>query len=484
MNFVSSIFAFFLLVVMAGVCMLRGRVRLMFVTVMSFAFYAEAYPPHVLILVFTCLVDFLVVRAMSACGDERRRRALLLVSLGVNLGLLGWFKYARFLVATTNDLAAWLNVGVRLPVPEVRLPIGISFFTFQSLSYTLDVYRGHCAPAKSLLEFAFFVSFFPQLVAGPIVRAATFLPQVGSFRPFVRDRTIRGIELMLVGYFQKCVVADNVAPIVDAAFAHQEAFGWAAAWLAALYFAVQIYADFAGYSNIARGVALVLGFDFPVNFRWPYLSADIVEFWRRWHMSLSSWIRDYLFLPASMSLMRVRALSGWVLAAPTLATLGSMLLCGIWHGAALTFVAWGLYHGVLVSITNLMPRRRKSRGSRVLEAAKQAARRLWTFVLVLGGWVIFRSGSLTAAAAHLGVMLGRGSLPAMSGGEPFTGLSMALLALAAGLHLLTWFAEYEPEKRSVLVSTPAWLRPVVVATVALTIVVAAGGAGSFIYFAF
>jgi len=312
-------------------------------------------------------------------------RTVLLLSLAVNLGSLGFFKYWNFFADSARELC--LRIGLDVPdwTLQIVLPVGISFYTFQTLSYTIDRYRGAIPTERSFVDFAFFVSFFPQLVAGPIVRARDFLPQAGERRAFRWRDQAEGLQLALWGLFKKTVVADNLAPLVDDVFAHDGPVGIPVRLLAVYAFAVQIYCDFSGYTDIARGTARMLGFHFPWNFRMPYFSADPSTFWRRWHMTLSTWLRDYLYI----SLGGNRGSAGRTY----FNLMATMVLGGLWHGAAWNFVLWGLYQGLLLVVHRAWSRRPGARPP----AEGKGARLLTTLVFfqfVCFGWMLFRAQSL------------------------------------------------------------------------------------------
>ncbi len=309
------------------------RWRNLALTFGSFVFYGWWRPHYVLLMLFSVGLDYVAARAMGAPDSGRRRRLWLWFSIVTNLGLLGWFKYANLFVATWNDLAPW-------PVAweQILLPVGISFFTFQSMSYTIDVYRGDVKPVRSFVDLVCFVSMFPQLVAGPIVRYRDIAGELASRQVGLRQCS-DGVFLFALGLAKKVLIADSVGPLVDAVYA-QDAPGLAAAWLAAVGYSVQIYFDFSGYSDMAVGLGLLLGFHFPPNFLSPYRAHSITELWRRWHVSLSTWLRDYLYVPLGGNRRgELRAQANVAL---------TMLLGGLWHGAAWTYLLWGGWHGVFL----------------------------------------------------------------------------------------------------------------------------------------
>ena len=385
---------FFALVLALHYAPFPWRVKKFNLLIASYLFYVAWNPPFVLLLWLSTIVDWFVARWMAKTESRGGRRLALLVSLGVNLGLLGYFKYGQFLLDNFVTMAGMVGIAYQPPDFQIILPVGISFYTFQTLSYSIDVYRGNARPWSSFLDFALYVTFFPQLVAGPIVRATGFLPQCltpvrASGRNFAW-----GLNLLLLGLFEKIVVADGLlAPVVDEAFAVRS-IDTILAWVGALAFAGQIFCDFAGYSTCAIGVAMCLGFALPDNFRFPYAAIGFSDFWRRWHISLSTWLRDYLYIPLGGN--RGRTHVNLML---------TMLLGGLWHGASWTFVAWGGLHGLFLV------------GERGLRRTPAADWPFWrsylgkfflaalTFGLVCIAWVFFRAESFSQAWAFLNAML-------------------------------------------------------------------------------
>jgi D-alanyl-lipoteichoic acid acyltransferase DltB (MBOAT superfamily) len=362
----------------------------------SYLFYGWIHPWFCLLVASSTIVDY-----FCALGMERhpaRKRLFLVASLTCNLGLLGFFKYSGFLA--DNLQAALTSVGLGLDpfAFQVLLPVGISFYTFQTLSYTIDVYRGVLRARTSLLDVALFVAFFPQLVAGPIERAKRFLPQLERRRVWSGAVFRSAWPLLVRGYLKKLVVADNVAVFVDKVFLLEEP-SLLLLFAGALAFALQILADFSAYTDIARGSARLLGFELVRNFDTPYLAISPSDFWRRWHISFSSWIRDYLYIPLGGS----RVDTGWAFAGVLALTMG---LSGLWHGAAWHFVTWGLYHGALVFAYH-----RLGLGGRWRPSGRLATAVAWGAMsgFTLFGWLIFRApslgwlaGALSAASAGLG----------------------------------------------------------------------------------
>ena len=316
------------------------------------------------------------------------------VSLGVNLGLLGYFKYANFFIE--NWIEAWSAIGVHMDpwTLKVILPVGISFYTFQTLSYSIDIYRRRLEPTKNLIEFAAFVSFFPQLVAGPIERASALLPQIASRRKFEYEEGVYGLRLILWGMFKKVVVADTCAIYVNDVFANYTEYSGPTLMMGAVFFAFQIYGDFSGYSDIAIGTARLFGIRLMTNFKTPYFSRDIAEFWRRWHISLSTWFRDYLYIPLGGS-----RVGKWKAVRNTFVI---FLVSGFWHGANWTFIVWGLIHCLLFLPLLLTGRNRRNTSEiQRFPSFRELAGIVWTFAAVTIAWVFFRAESLENAVAYL-----------------------------------------------------------------------------------
>lgn len=399
MSFTSLPFAVLLLTVLAlRLTILRrgGPGYLGLLLGSSLFFYGWHTPWHLALIVFSAAVDFATgARIVAEPAESPRRWTWLEVSLVVNLGLLGTFKYADLLLETFRFGLGWAGLpNTHIPRLDLVLPVGISFFTFQSMSYTIDVYRGVLRPVRSFRGFLVFVAFFPQLVAGPIVRARDFLPQLGRRRR-PHPRVWRaGLSLLIQGFFLKSVLADHLGVFVErewALAAGREACA-ARSVLAVVAFSAQIFADFAGYSRIARGVAYLLGFRLPVNFDAPYLATSLREFWRRWHITLSTWLRDYLYFSLGGSRRGT-----WITYRNLLLT---MLLGGIWHGAAWTFVAWGALHGAGLCLERAWTQAAPPRG-----LARPAG---WVLTqgCVLTTWIFFRSTSISQAMDICGNIAG------------------------------------------------------------------------------
>jgi len=421
MLFNSLEFVVFLVIVLAvyGLTLPADwwRARKAFLIVASYLFYMSWSPPFGLLLLTSTLLDFHLAQWIERAAEQRRRRRLLAISVVVNLGILGVFKYGNFFLGSAAALLRPVLGDATVPVLDVVLPVGISFYTFESLSYAIDVYRG-MPSYESLLDFALFLSFFPHLVAGPIVRPRDFLPQLAT--PPVVDgaRIERALARIAVGYGKKILFADVLAGYVEAVFAHgPEAPTGLNVLLGVYAYAFQIYFDFSGYTDIALGVSQLFGLRLPENFDRPYLAASPREFWQRWHISLSTWLRDYLYV--SLGGNRV---SRWRTYLNLFAT---MVLGGLWHGASWTFVLWGALHGALLALH----RRISEAGPGVAPRSPLWLRRLVTFHLVCLAWIFFRAPTLAAAGSLFTRMLSPGFL-----WTPDSARTLFLVAVALLLH--------------------------------------------------
>ncbi len=442
----------------------------------SYIFYAAWSPPFVVLLWITTLVDFFVAKLIFRTEQKSKRRLLFLISLAGNLGLLGYFKYGPFLVKSFVAMLASFGVHYSPPAPDIILPIGISFYTFVTLSYTIDVYRKEIEPTKSFLDFCLLVTFFPHLVAGPILRAANFLPQCIRPRRATSQELGWGLSLMIFGLFEKVALADGiVAPVADKLFTAANQLGFQQAWVATLAFSAQIFLDFDGYSICAIGAAMCLGFVFPDNFRFPYAAIGFSDFWRRWHISLSTWLRDYLYVSLGGNRQgRGKTYMNLML---------TMLIGGLWHGAAWRFVFWGGLHGTyLASERMLKGVFRESAFTR--NKVFLAIMALVTFLLISFTWVFFRANDFQGAFHMTMAMIGAGSA-----GQPFpyfnvdTGEIRAVLIVMAALLITNWMLRDSSLER-VASKTPWWAISIVLTVMMLSIVLVQGDSRAFIYFQF
>lgn len=444
----------------------------------SLLFYAWWNPWFLSLIGLSAVVDFQIGKRMGEADDPSTRQRLLVATLLMNLGLLAIFKYGPFAVANASGLAELFGFEVDWELANWVIPVGISFYTFQTLSYSIDIYRGRLRPVKSFRDFFLFVSFFPQLVAGPIVRAGELLPQFESRRRILPVAVQAGFYYVISGLFLKIVIADNLASHVERVFKMSaiETLSPTEAWLGAIYFSIQIFADFAGYSGIAIGLAYLMGLRFPKNFDYPYISAGLSEFWTRWHISLSSWLRDYLYIPLGGNRHGAARM--------LLALMLTMLLGGLWHGPAWTFVAWGGLHGLGLVIERAL--RGGSSGQKGRQAPKSVGelggrlgQMALTYVFVLVTWVFFRAESFPMATG----LLERMFIEPFRGGWHFEHLQEArplvLVGAVALLHLAQLSHEWWGLRKG------AWLRATVAAAFLLLLtVVERNATPDFIYFQF
>jgi alginate O-acetyltransferase complex protein AlgI len=448
--------------------------RLLVLLAASYLFYAWWNPYYLVLIVASSALDYVVGGAIHNTADERRRRLLLAVSLVGNLGLLATFKYFNFFAASVAAALAHLGLPAQQLHLDVVIPVGISFYTFQSMSYTIDIYRRRLEPVEGPLGFMVFVAFFPQLVAGPIVRASEFLPQLQPDPALGVRQGGRGVFWICVGLVKKVVIADLLAVnLVDRIF-EMPAHYTSAELLMGIYgYALQIYCDFSAYSDIAIGSALLLGFTLPQNFNAPYRAVSLRDFWRRWHISLSSWLRDYLYISLGGS-----AVSAWQTYRNLILT---MLLGGLWHGPGWTFVAWGALHGVGLAVTRAVQRARREQLSTlppILLSGWHLLLVLITFHYVCLGWVFFRATSFEGAWQILG------GLAELTGGTAnISPLLWGLLAAGAATHLVPDRWVNQAEQLFVRLPAPAQALELV-ATVVLVRLARTTKVVPFIYFQF
>lgn len=471
MLFNSIEFAIFLPIVLALYLALRRASRQnILLLVASYVFYGAWDVRFLSLLLFSTVIDYVAGGALGRIEVEKRRRLILLSSVGTQLVILAFFKYFGFFVESAVGFLGFLGLEANAPLLEIILPVGISFYTFQTISYTFDVYRRRMPPAKNFINFATFVAYFPQLVAGPIERAQKLLPQIETERPPLdSDRLRSGLTLILMGLFKKVAIADAVAPIVNRAFSEGPAGGRGLLIIGVVGFALQIYGDFCGYTDIARGTSRLFGIELMRNFEQPYLSRSITEFWRTWHISLSSWLHDYLYVPLGGNK------NGKLLTYRNL--LLTMLLGGLWHGAAWTFVVWGGLHGVLLGLHRAfggyVPR-----GELSSLRWRQVPAILFTFSLVSLLWVFFRADSLTQATDYL-----TGLVTAPWGSVLFDDV----VIVGVSLIFVLWLdlSQRFTGAHAALLRFPALARGVATAVLFLTILVWTGGSAQpFIYFQF
>jgi len=367
--------------------------RVWLLMVASFAFYASWNHWLALLICISTAMDYVIALGMDKSAAERRRKVLLGISLVANLGLLCYFKYANFFLASLEQGLRAAGAEASLPVLSVVLPVGISFYTFEAINYTMDVYRRRIPAERNLGNFMLFITFFPHLIAGPIVRARDFLPQIRRRKRFDWARMQLGVQFFLMGLFKKLAIADRMALYSGPVFEHPDQYNTGAIWLATLAFALRIYCDFSGYTDMALGSAHMLGYKLARNFNMPYLAVNVSDFWRRWHISLSSWLRDYLFIPLGGS----RG-GNWQTCRNLLIT---MTLGGLWHGISWMFVLWGLLHGLYLVVHRgfqAFCKRQPWLDWTLQTPPGIACRMMLTFTCVCVGWIFFVTGSLEAEA--------------------------------------------------------------------------------------
>jgi alginate O-acetyltransferase complex protein AlgI len=474
-------FAAFFAIVLAGFFGLgRTRYWVHWLLFASYCFYAAWHPVYLVLIVFSTALDFWVVEAMGKAPKQEedhgktkrgrfdRRKQWLVVSIANNLGLLAFFKYALFFRENANALLQSAGLTWQVPHPdfafqfiglEYILPVGISFYTFQSMSYTIDFYRGRIPREPSFVRFATFVAFFPQLVAGPIERSSNLLPQFRRAPQASPEQFSEGASLFLVGLFKKVACANYLSYYVERIYSAPGEANGAALFLATFCFAWQIYFDFSGYTDMARGVARFMGFRLMLNFNHPYLATGLSDFWARWHISLSTWFRDYVYVPLGGNRKgELRTLVNLLIV---------FVVSGIWHGAAWTFVIWGALHAVGTVATRAL-----ERSSFYREKLPAMMKRLWVFVFVLVGWVFFRAETLDDAFLIFRRMFT----------EPWADPQCPVLML--GLVFAVWVYEFMSESRFRSVLETAAVRVILAASMILYLIFASTSGGEFIYFQF
>lgn len=360
------------------------------------------------LIIFSTIVDYFVGQKLKKEDNNLKRKILLWISIVINLSFLGFFKYYNFFLENFINAFSLFGTQINIRSLNIILPVGISFYTFQTLSYTVDIFRKKLEPTGDFIAFSAFVCFFPQLVAGPIERATNLLPQFYNKRTFKYKQGVQGLRLILWGMFKKVVIADSLAPMVNDVFENSNIYSGGTLWLGAIYFSIQIYCDFSGYSDIAIGTSKLFGFELNSNFKFPYFSRNIGEFWRRWHISLSTWFRDYLYIPLGGSK------KGSLISLRNVFVI--FLVSGFWHGANWTFIVWGLYHAILFIPSFVFKSNRRYNGDIVainkqLPSSRDLILMLINFLLVTIGWVFFRSENLSSAFIYLERMFLNLSLP-------------------------------------------------------------------------
>ncbi len=446
MLFNSSQYLLFFPVVVILYFLIESKCRWALLLTASYYFYACWRVEYLLLIMLSTLVDYAAGIGMEQAKDKKGKQRYLMMSLIVNLGLLFTFKYFNFAGEAINQLLSGINLRFTIPELKVLLPIGISFYTFQTLSYTIDVYKGKRPAERHLGIFAVYVSFFPQLVAGPIERSTGLLPQFREEKEFKYRNVSDGLKLMLWGYFKKLVIADRAGLLVNTIYGDPGKYEGFPLWIATYLFAFQIFCDFSAYTDIARGSAQVMGYRLMNNFRQPYFSANIAEFWRRWHISLTSWFRDYIYIPLGGN--RVKPVRYYF----NLLTV--FLLSGLWHGSNWTFIFWGGLHGVYYIVNHLWENFavnfRKHRIIRIIEI-------IITFHLVCFAWIFFRANSLKEAF-YVVSHLGSGLRPEWQTGWGLTKVNLVILVISIMILLVIEYFQRKTSIRDYLRNFPLPVR--------------------------
>lgn len=480
MLFNSLQFSLFFFVVISIYFSLPHRFRWILLLTSSYYFYMCWKPEYVILIMCSTLIDYFAARRMSSHRDQKRRRKYLALSLFCNLGILFFYKYFNFLNGSIAEALQVLNIYYDAPVFQVLLPVGISFYTFQTLSYTIDVYKGRIPAEHHLGIYALYVSFWPQLVAGPIERTKHLLPQFRQHYHFDYNRVTAGLRLMLWGLFKKVVIADQLAVYVNRVYNHVDNYEGIPLLVATFFFAIQIYCDFSGYTDMARGAAKVMGYDLMENFRRPYFAKSISEFWQRWHISLSTWFRDYVYIPLGGS-RRVK----WRWYYNLLIT---FLLSGLWHGAAWTFIIWGALHGCYLVIENMTGNFQNRIATRFnadqSSLTNRAIRLSITMTMICFAWIFFRANSLPDACYVIQKMflINTSDLGITIVGFPSFLRILLLLCILFTVDIM----ERKQSLQEIIPTLPLWVRWSTYLTFFWSIVVAGifGVQQEFIYFQF
>ncbi|MFH0758089.1 MAG: MBOAT family O-acyltransferase [Bacteroidota bacterium] len=480
MLFNSLNFIFFFPIVVAAYFALNPKYRWILLLIASYYFYMCWNYKYIVLIMFSTVVDYVAGILMYKWQDQKFRKLLLLGSLGTNLGLLFFFKYFNFFGDTINTLFEPFNIFAEVPTYHFLLPVGISFYTFQTLSYTIDIYRRKQVPEYHFGRFALFVSFFPQLVAGPIERSVNLMPQFREIHTFNYQRVKEGFLLMVWGFFKKVVIADRLAEYVNLVYNHPGDYGGLQNIIATFFFSFQIYCDFSGYSDIAIGAALIMGYRLMTNFRRPYFSLNIREFWQRWHISLSTWFRDYVYI--SMGGNRVVK---WRYYYNLFIT---FLVSGLWHGAEWTFVIWGALHGFYL-VFAIWTARIRERGNRLLGISRsphlyRVTQILVTYVLVYFAWIFFRANNTADAFSIIAstFKFGNGQLINLFHYKADLGIGLISIVF---LLVVEYFEEYHGLYREYLLKLPRiWKWTILGTMIILILILGVWQGADFLYFQF
>lgn len=466
MLFNSVYFLYFFIIVTGLYFLLPYKTRWMLLLSASCFFYMFFKPEYILILAFTILIDYYAGILIEKETKKKEKKKYLIISLVANIGVLAFFKYYNFLNTNITGLFNLFDFENPIPYLSIILPIGLSFHTFQAMSYTIEVYRGNQKAEKHFGIYALYVMFYPQLVAGPIERPQNILHQFYEKKEFNFDNALLGSNLIILGLFKKMVIADRLAVYVNEVYKNLDTSNTISAWIAAVFFSLQIYCDFSGYSDIARGTAKFMGYDLMLNFNRPYLSKSVSEFWTRWHISLSSWFKDYLYIPLGGNrVSKVKLYRNLFIV---------FLLSGLWHGANFTFIIWGALHAVYVLTESVLPKIKSE--AIVLRLFK----RLMVFILVTIAWVFFRASTLDEAIQMIRLMFSSDfsfNLTQLSAGKgPFNlVLSFMVVLLLMLAYFLPLSMKFKSLKANICFLTVA---------IFLLFILSKDAQGEFIYFQF
>lgn len=470
--------AFFIIILILHHLPISWKFKKINLLIASYIFYAAWNPPFILLLWLSTVIDFFVGKALFTQSNPHKKKFLLVISLIGNLGMLCFFKYGTFLLENFVSLANLLGLEYHPATPSIILPAGISFYTFTTLCYTIDMYHKRSEPVKSMLDFSLFVTFFPHLVAGPIVRPPQLVPQFETERIASKKQMFDGLLLLSLGLFMKVVLADGMlSSTADAVFNSNDALPALDAWIGVLAFSGQIFLDFAGYSTCAIGVALCLGFVLPQNFNYPYAAIGFSDFWRRWHITLSSWLKDYLYIPLGGNRHgKLRTYYALML---------TMLLGGLWHGANWTFVAWGGLHGLYLWIEKYLRDRKKDNNNESNNAPKDTGLigffyALLTFMLVNITWVFFRSHTFSKAWQMLISMTGTET----DGKALLTTLAIIKVSIIIPAIVVTHWFMRNTKVLDVAHNLSWWKLGLAWSTIMLLLIWSQESGSSFIYFQF
>ncbi len=458
------------------------RLQNAFVLLMSYVFYAWWDVRFLFLLVFSTALDYFSGLMIDNALTQTKKKFWLVLSIGINLGFLGFFKYYNFFVDSFKQVLESSNVHVDTWTLSIVLPVGISFYTFHGLSYVIDIYYKRIEPCRNWVNYSVFVSYFPLLVAGPIERATHLLPQIEKPRVFSSKQAMSGFKLMLWGFFKKIVIADNLAPSVNEIFSNYQTHSGSVLLLGAVLFAIQIYGDFSGYSDIARGISRFFGMELLLNFNFPYFSRNIAEFWRRWHISLSGWFRDYLYIPLGGSrkgtLLNIRNV--FII----------FLVSGFWHGANSTFIVWGLIHALLFLPNFLLKNHKKDAlnlpvNSLFLPSIQDVFRVIVTFTLVTLAWIFFRAPSITVALGYIQGIFQWSVFDSVGGFlNPYDNQSLLKEWVLVAFMFLAEYVYYVVPKKAILQSFVFEWAYSIIMIILIVLNIPINSSNSFIYFQF